>query len=375
MNVYVSAIAASLPESAFSTAELLTVFGHKLSPDLIKTINTLGIDKRYSVLSNYPEFLLGKKMDPTTSATNLGARAVRQCLEQANTNPAEVGLLIAASNTQSRLLPGLASDVMASLNGLLQPSISLINMQGQGCSALLKAVEVAKWYLGANPTKKVLVLVSEAHTPYGHQIMDEQYNTFREVKKIGGSQSEQSAKIQSTQEVIQNMLFGDGAVALLLGANESKLAFGPICHLTNEKPEDVNLLVMEKGGSEDPFVDGRPKYVMKPGVPKLGAAYAANSVKAVLEHPESSISCVDQATICLIHTGSGKILNEVSAQLGLPANSPKVSASYAVLRDYGNLSSASVGFMLLDNNINKGTGIMVSFGVGFSASTGVFTFQ
>jgi len=48
----------------------------------------------------------------------------------------------------------------------------------------------------------------------------------------------------------------------------------------------------------------------------------------------------------LIHTGSKKILDGVCSQLHLDSDSTKVEKSYDVLENYGNLSSASTGFML-----------------------------
>ncbi len=62
------------------------------------------------------------------------------------------------------------------------------------------------------------------------------------------------------------MLFGDGAVALLVGNEEGKPSFGPISHLTNEETEDVNLLTMNSNSSH-PFLKGRPQYFMRPSVP------------------------------------------------------------------------------------------------------------
>lgn len=49
----------------------------------------------------------------------------------------------------------------------------------------------------------------------------------------------------------------------------------------------------------------------------------------------------------------------------------KIAVSYFILKNYGNLSSCSIGFML-DTLINKkkvnGTILLISFGVGFSGS-------
>jgi 3-oxoacyl-[acyl-carrier-protein] synthase-3 len=170
------------------------------------------------------------------------------------------------------------------------------------------------------------------------------------------------------------MLFGDGAVALLVGSEEGKPAFGPISHLTNEEMEDVNLLTMTSNSSH-PFLKGRPQYFMRSTVPARGAHYAVTTVKNVLEHPDSPVSDLSQVDNCLIHTGSKKILDGVCSQLDLDTESAKVHGSYEVLKNYGNLSSASTGFMLAEKNEWRGPAVVVGFGVGFTASAGIMNYN
>jgi 3-oxoacyl-[acyl-carrier-protein] synthase-3 len=177
-----------------------------------------------------------------------------------------------------------------------------------------------------------------------------------------------------TTFVIQSMLFGDGAVALLIGSQEGKPAFGPISHLTNDEPNDMDLLTMVRSSSH-PFLKGRPQYFMQPNVPTRGAHYAVTTVKNVLKHPDSPVSDLDQVDDCLIHTGSKKILDGVCSQLDLQPDSAKVHGSYEVLKHYGNLSSASTGFMLAEKHDWTGPTMVVGFGVGFTASAGIMHYN
>ena len=155
MQAALLSIATALPSNTLSTNSLLTDLGDKFSPRLVKTIQDMGVENRYAVLKNSTEILLGKeKMQASTTATELGAVAAKTCLETTDIDPDDIGFLIAVTNTQSRLLPGFASDLMALLHGILKPKISIVNMQGQGCATLLKAVELAQWYLLANSDKK-----------------------------------------------------------------------------------------------------------------------------------------------------------------------------------------------------------------------------
>jgi len=112
---------------------------------------------------------------------------------------------------------------------------------------------------------------------------------------------------------------------------------------------------------------------MHSAVPAHGAHYAVTTVKNVLKHPDSPVSNMSQVDDCLIHTGSKKILDGVCSQLHLETDSTKVEGSYKVLKNYGNLSSASTGFMLAEKDDWTGPTIVVGFGVGFTASAGIMS--
>ena len=364
--------ATSTPLHAFKTTELVSSLMHKLSPELINTIHALGVDERYSTIENYPDFLLGKPMKATNSTTRLGVEATRRCIEQWQGDPSKIGLLIAATNTPDQMLPCLASEVMGQTHGLLSRSLRTVSMQAQGCSVLLKSVEVAQWYLAANPGRLAMVLMAEAHTPYVAPLLRDEYFGFRELLRVRRERGLDDAEFEQqrldTTFAIQSMLFGDGAVALLIGSEEGKPSFGPISHLTNESTEDVNLLTMTRS-----LFKTKPQYFMRPSVPVRGAHYAVTTVKQVLEHPDSPVSNLGQVDDCMIHTGSKKILDGVCSQLDIDRNSDKVQGSYEVLKKYGNLSSASTGFMLAQKRDWDGPAIVVGFGVGFAASAGVMS--
>jgi 3-oxoacyl-[acyl-carrier-protein] synthase III len=363
------------PENKFSTTELVASMMHKLSPELINTICSLGVENRYSAMDNYADFLNGAPMNATSSTTDLGVNATRKCIEESGVDPSQIGLLVAATNTPDQMLPCLASEVMGRTHGLLPRSMSTVSMQSQGCSVMLKSVEVAQWYLAANPGKMAIVLMSEAHTPFVAPLVRDEYYGFREIARMRKNSKltdfEFEQQRTETTLAIQSMLFGDGAVALLLGQDVSgKPAFGPISHLTNDSPDDVNLLTMVSNSSH-PALNGKPQYFMRPAVPTRGAHYAVTTVNDVLHNPQSPVSDLSQVDDCLIHTGSKKILDGVCSQLHLDTDSTKVEKSYDVLEQYGNLSSASTGFMLAGKKEWAGPAMVVGFGVGFTASAGL----
>ena len=367
--------ATSVPKNVFKTTELVGNLMHKFSPELINTISRLGVEQRYSTLENYPDFLCGKPPLATSSTTELAVAATTRCIHEWGGDPNRIGLLIAATNTPDQMLPCLASEIMGRTHGLLSRSLRTVSMQAQGCAVLLKSIEVAQWYLAANPGQLAIVVMSEAHTPYVAPLMRDEYSGYRELirmRKIRPDEFEQQRL--DTTFVIQSMLFGDGAVALLVGTEEGKPAFGPISHLTNDNPNDKNLLTMVSSSSH-PLLEGRPQYFMQPSVPTRGAHYAVTTVRSVLQHPDSPVTDLTQVDDCLIHTGSKKILDGVCTQLDLQPESAKVQGSYEVLERFGNLSSASTGFMLAAKNEWSGPAMVVGFGVGFTASAGIMNFN
>ncbi len=368
--------ATSTPLHSFKTTELVSALMHKLSPELINTLNSLGVDQRYSTIENYPDFLAGKPMKATTSTTQLGVEATRRCIEQWQGDPSKIGLLIAATNTPDQMLPCLASEVMGQTHGLLSRWLRTVSMQAQGCSVLLKSIEVAQWYLAANPGRLAMVLLSEAHTRYAAPLLRDEYLGYREIGRLNRLSNISAEQLEQhrldTTFVIQSMLFGDGAVALIVGNEEGRPAFGPISHLTNETTEDVNLLTMTSSSTHS-FLKGKPQYFMQPSVPARGAHYAVTTIKNVLEDPASPVSNLGQVDDCLIHTGSKKILDGVCSQLHIDRDSEKVQGSYEILKNFGNLSSASTGFMLAQKTDWHGPTLVVGFGVGFAASAGLMT--
>jgi len=370
--------ATAVPKNVFKTTDLVASVMHKLSPELINIISNLGVNQRYSTLENYPDFLRGKPRTATNSTTQLGVAATKRCIREWGGDPNRIGLLVAATNTPDQMLPCLASEIMGQTHGMLSRSLRTVSMQAQGCSVLLKSIEVAQWYLVANPGKLAIVVMSEAHTPYVAPLLRDEYFGYREIVRLKKERRIDDDQFQQqrldTTFVVQSMLFGDGAVALLVGTEEGKPAFGPISHLTNDQPNDMNLLTMVSNSSH-PFLKGRPQYFMQPSVPTRGAHYAVTTVKNVLQHPDSPVSDIDEVDDCLIHTGSKKILDGVCSQLALQPESRKVHNSYKVLEEYGNLSSASTGFMLAEKDDWSGPTMVVGFGVGFTASAGIMNFN
>ncbi len=334
-----------------------------MSDNLLATVNELGVDRRYSVVDDYIGFIAGKTsrrlIDDTSS---MATAAAKKCLVQADIVPDQIGMLIAVTNTANRQLPCMAYEVMANLGRAKATSINVVNLQNQGCSALLKAIDLANQYLTLNPKKLVLIAVAESHTAYWEPKLKPKYFGFSEL--IGVSDE----NVMDTQKLLELFLFGDAGFALVMKASENGNGFHSFKHQTNIQYSDSELLRMEEGGALTPGYDGHPYFCMSKEVPRRSAHYAQTCLNDLICDEQSGLGDVHGADNYLIHTGSRKVLSTVCRTLKIPLE--KAQLAYDVLRDYGNLSSCSIGFMLNNRKpgLANGKDVVIAFGAGFSAT-------
>ncbi|CUI16880.1 3-oxoacyl-ACP synthase [Candidatus Protochlamydia naegleriophila] len=375
----ISSIATFIPECKTSTDELIDKFKDCLSEELQMTLNRLGVLNRYSIIKNFPDYLSGKiERQLIDSTTSMATKAILKCLEKSKQGSKDLGLLIAITNTANRPLPCMAFEIVSELGDLIPHDINIINMQNQGCAVLLKAIELASCYLVANPDKTVMIVGSESHTGYIHSIPKKPYYGLHELKKLPDA----NIKLQETMEVISFFLFGDGAFAMLLDNQgyQNHSGFSSIAHLTNIEAFDAELLTLNEGGILQPTIPNFPHYYMNEKVPSKGAAYSKKVLASLIQN-KREISSPNDAQMFFIHTGSKKILDAICRTIAVDQNSDQTKWSYEILKEYGNLSSCSIGFMLSDYLESRKhttsslagllTGLIISFGVGFSASAGL----
>lgn len=357
VNPTLDAIAAVNPPAKWSTPELLHAARGHLSERLEKMIGTLGVDTRYSILANYTDVLFNDAEPKLAiSATTLAIQSARACLDRSGVDPAEIGLVLGVSSSPGRLLPSLVCDLIAGMPELPR-TVPNLSIEYMGCSAMAKVVETARWFLTAHPDQRVLVTFMDAITPLSPTLPGH----YRHFSEIDPSQR------QSTVDALHGFLFGDGAVSMVLSATGSGPVFGPVSHLTNELAEDTELGTVPDGGSDIPVVMGRRLYTLSAGITERGTHYALETIRALIAGGECALKSPGEASLLLMHTGSGRILDGLCEAFGVDNHSPAVASSYRVLRDHGNTIGCSVPLMLAEPvHRPPGTGLLVTFGLSFS---------
>lgn len=167
--------------------------------------------------------------------------------------------------------------------------------------------------------------------------------------------------------LVSNAIFGDGAAAMVITGSRRDAGVRLLGMASGLYPEGRQHLQYR-------WEDSRLRNVLSARVPVLGARYARDVVEKLLV--QHSLDTEDIAH-WIIHPGGQKVLDAFERTVGLPPEA--LLPSRRILHDYGNMSSASVLFVL--DTLLRGQspapgalGLMCSFGAGFSAYAGLIQF-
>ncbi len=367
-GINVVAIATAVPEQVILSEEIINELKGQLSDGTLEMLEHMCVNQRYSVIEDYPKFMSGKKERKLICDVNkLATDSINNCVELAK-DQLNIGLFIAITNTASRPLPCTAFELAGLVDSTIIPrDANILNLQNQGCSIMVKALEVAQMYLALHEDKQVLITIAETHTAMLPPVGKASVHSFQEIEQLPPSYDKTEAH-KNLIHLLNQYLFGDGAISMLLDNNRESSFVSK--HLTNISKKDINILYMNEGGSLMPIHPSYPEYSLTKSVPKRGMIYSKSLLKKMLGEA-SHETFMENIELVLIHTGSKKIVDGVISALNIEKMKEKAHLSYEIINSYGNLSSGSLAFML-EKAINRdkisGNILLVSFGVGFSGS-------
>ncbi len=267
------------------------------------------------------------------TALDLGERAICKAIQQGRTKTGDIGAFFFVSITGVSS-PSIEARLMNRL--ALNPHTKRIPIFGLGCVAGAAGIARAADYVRAFPNQAALLLSVELC----------------------------SLTIQqddlSVANLISSGLFGDGAAAVILSGRELDGIGGPEVIDTRSVFYPDTEYVMGWDISEKGF-----RIVLSRDVPEVVLRnLGADTDEFLNEHGLGR----NDVEIWALHTGGPKVLEATQAALGLSREAVKVS--WECLRRTGNLSSASVLFVL--EEILKGQppepgtwGLLAAMGPGF----------
>lgn len=334
MPSYLGAIGTATPAHRFAQPQIADfmaqalAFGDHDTRKLRALYRASGIAHRYSVVPDYGRTMgdytffsntpdlepfpgVGQRMAVyRREALPLAAAAVRDCLRQVpDVAPASITHLVTVSCT-GMYAPGLDIELVTALG--LRPAVRRTCVNFMGCYAAVNALKLADAFCRADAAARVLIVSVELCTLH-----------FQ--------------KSPAEDHLLSNALFGDGAAAALVLA-------GPL-------PNGAPSLVLQAFhcGLEPDGHDDMAWHINDFGFEMTLSSYVPRLIQRGIRHLTDGL--LESLPVQLagirhfaIHPGGRKILETIETALGL-THADNCHA-YRVLRDYGNMSSATVLFVL-----------------------------
>ena len=276
-------------------------------------------------------------------AVEMGSAALRSCLADLGAGPDDVKYLVAVTTT-GFLTPGLSARILQDVG--LPPTTGRLDVVGMGCNAGLNGLTAAASWSSAHPGDLAVVVCSEACS--AGYVID---GTMRTA--------------------VVNSLFGDGAAAAALVADGTGRRAGPtLVKLSSYLiPDALDTMRYDWDDDADSF-----SFYLDPDVPYLIGAHAELAVDRLLEGTGLRRSDIDHWTV---HSGGKKVLDALQVNLGLTRHDLRHTVS--VLRDHGNVSSASFLFsqqrLMHEGLVEPGDhGVMLTMGPGAQLEAALVTY-
>ena len=367
LRAYLTALSTALPAYRVAQSQIAHFMAEaaQLNPTERRRLNALyrqtRIEYRHSVLSDYGVAMgdfqfypnrAGLMPFPTVHqrmqlyrqhALPLAAEAARKCLAERQLSAGDVTHLIWVSCT-GMYAPGPDIELITALGLPTSTQRTAINFMG--CYGAFNGLKVADAIVRATPTARVLMLSVELCTLHFQNKTEEDH-------------------------LLANALFADGAAAALIegkptshGSSLELTQFA--CDLLPEGAGDMAWHISDHGFEMK--LTSRVPEVLRSGLPSL--------LDTLLSAQGLSLS---ELSHILVHPGGRRILEVVSQALDLPPTAHRWA--YEVLRDYGNMSSATILFVLqkLLHSLNSTEephptpwGVACAFGPGLTAETLLF---
>ncbi|WP_342646400.1 type III polyketide synthase [Mucilaginibacter sp. CSA2-8R] len=335
MGSCISAIGTANPNKKVTRHEayqfMVDAFG--LSPDHALRLKSIydnsGIDYRHTVIddfgadrADYTFFEPTPDLEPfvTTEkrlqlyqekAIQVALNAVKHCLSGFEADmTSQITHLVTVSCT-GMYAPGIDIDLVEQLG--LPRTTERICINFMGCYGAINGLKTADYICRANPEAKVLVVSVELCT-----LHFQKHNTL--------------------DNWVANSLFADGAAAALIENTTQKTDARPGLELSSFYSE-----FMPESRNEMGWFVGNTGFEMKltSKVSKQIKKHIKGVTDRLLQH--AGLTAAQIGTYA-IHPGGKKILEAVEEALELPEETN--AFAYEVLREYGNMSSATILFVL-----------------------------
>lgn len=303
---------------------------------ILKIFENAAVDRRFGIMSIEEVFTATSFQEKNDiyirEVKQLGTSVLKKALDKAGWDPKSLDYIITVSCT-GIMIPSLDAYLINDLK--LKQDIVRLPVTEMGCAAGVSGIIYARNFLQAHPGKRAAVIAIESPTATF------QLDDFSMVNMVSAA------------------IFGDGAACALLSSEEE--VNGP--QIIGDEMYHFYDATTMMGFS---MTNGGLQMVLDQEVPAKIAEHFPKIIHPFLENYGKNIEDIDHL---IFHPGGKKIVQTVEELFGHLGKN--IDETKAVLKDYGNMSSATVLYVLeqfMDKKPSKGDlGLMLSFGPGFSA--------
>lgn len=328
----IAAVATATPAQRFTQAELLRLagYGDERRRGFFEASDIVGRHLYIDRERFRPDESVDELNDRfRRGALELGERAARAALARAGWAAGEIDFL-ATTTCTGRLTPSLDAHLIARLG--CRSGVQRVHVGDTGCASAVVALQQAWNHVRAFPDHRALVLAVEICS--AAYFLDERL-----------------------ESAVAHAIFADGAGALALAADGAGPAI--LAHRTLFRSEHLDAMGFE-------YPAGRPRVVLSKDVRRIGSAMMAEMARALMESQGLKRGDVRD---WVLHSAGRRVLDRVRGLLDLDESA--LSHARTVLREYGNMSSATILFVLERALRREGApgewGVMVGLGPGFAA--------
>jgi predicted naringenin-chalcone synthase len=327
------AVGTAVPGPRFAQADLLAIAGYQ-DPLRRNFFLRSDIDGRHLwVDPDRPR--TDETVDELTArfrqaSLDLGARAVRSCLERAHLDVADVDFL-ATTTCTGRLCPSLDAHLIRTLG--FREDVQRVHVGDTGCASAMVALQQAHNHVLAHPGHRALVVAVEVCSATYY--LDD-----------------------APETAVANAIFADGAAAVALGPDRGGAEV--VGQRTLIRSEHLDRMGFT-------FPGGRHRVRLSKEIRRIAPVMMEEVATRLLkDHGLRQ----DEVRFWVLHSAGRRVIERAQAALGL--TDADLRHSRAVLRQFGNMSSATVLFVL-DEAWRTGQprpgdwGLMIALGPGFAA--------
>lgn len=361
MTAYIHNIATVVPEQSYDQSFLRDrmkeyISDEKMTRRIIHRIySNSGIDKRHTVIHDFkangdPRFFFqkdGSMKNPSTGQRNkiyadkakdLFIESARRTIDQnSSVGYDDISHIITVSCT-GFFAPEPGFEIIQQLG--LSPSTQRYHIGFMGCFAAFPAMKMAKAFCDSQPDAKVLVICLE-------------------LCSIHLQASE------GTDQLISASVFADGAAGMIISSDQSAG--------NNYELECFSTSIAKKSKEDMAWTIGDTGFdmVLSTYVPDIIESNIEEAVQPLFDDYSYS---TDEINYWALHPGGRSILDKIQNTFSL--NDNQLYSSRKVLADYGNMSSATILFVLADllehplQKMNE-TVLAMAFGPGLTIESGL----